>query len=292
MSIYKKITAILLACSVCLPVVPAAAEEWGDTDAKAYALIEANTGTVIASAGGEEQMPAAGLTKLMSCLLIYEAIDNKTVSVQDSVRISKEAAAQGGTQVFLDAGAEYTIEELLKPMVMSSANDATVALAESVAGSEAAFVQLMNQRASQMELGASFADCTGLSEASTMSALDAARVAAELSKHSAFFKYSSLWLESFTHKSGRETEMSNANRLVREGCDGMMTGSVGVESYHVAASLASGNARYICVVMGDKSSSDRFKFCKGGGGLRSVCIYGKRNSQTRCEGDGGQGQRR
>ena len=176
MSIYKKITAILLACSVCLPVVPAAAEEWGDTDAKAYALIEANTGTVIASAGGEEQMPAAGLTKLMSCLLIYEAIDNKTVSVQDSVRISKEAAAQGGTQVFLDAGAEYTIEELLKPMVMSSANDATVALAESVAGSEAAFVQLMNQRASQMELGASFADCTGLSEASTMSALDAARV--------------------------------------------------------------------------------------------------------------------
>ena len=106
MSIYKKITAILLACSVCLPVVPAAAEEWGDTDAKAYALIEANTGTVIASAGGEEQMPAAGLTKLMSCLLIYEAIDNKTVSVQDSVRISKEAAAQGGTQVFLDAGAE------------------------------------------------------------------------------------------------------------------------------------------------------------------------------------------
>lgn len=264
MSIYKKITAILLACSVCLPVVPAAAEEWGDMDAKAYALIEANTGTVIASAGGEEQMPAAGLTKLMSCLLIYEAIDNKTVSVQDSVRISKEAAAQGGTQVFLDAGAEYTIEELLKPMVMSSANDATVALAESVAGSEAAFVQLMNQRASQMELGASFADCTGLSEASTMSALDAARVAAELSKHSAFFKYSSLWLESFTHKSGRETEMSNANRLVREGCDGMMTGSVGVESYHVAASLASGNARYICVVMGDKSSSDRFKFAKAG----------------------------
>lgn len=291
MSIYKKITAILLAYLFCLPVMPAAAEEWGDTDAKAYALIEANTGTVIASAGGEEQMPAAGLTKLMSCLIIYESIDNKTVNVTDKVRVSKEAASKGGTQVFLDAGAEYTVEELLKPMVMSNANDATAALAESVAGSETAFVQLMNQRASQMQLGASFADCTGLSQASTMSALDAARVAAELSKHPAFFQYSSLWLENFTHKSGRETEMSNANRLVREGCDGMMTGSVGVSSYHVAASLSSGNARYICVVMGDKSSSDRFKFAKAGveyGAsvytVKEIARYGAKVTQVKVSG--------
>ena len=264
MPIYKKITAILALCAIAFSAMPVSAEEWGETTAKSYALIEANTNTLISTSGGDEQIPSMGLTKLMSFLIIYEALDSKSVNAQDTVRISRDAASQGGTQVFLDEGAEYTVEELLKPAVMSSANDATYALAEHVAGSEAAFVQKMNDRAAEMELASRFVDCTGISDGSTMSAADAAQIAAELSKHSSFFKYSVLWLETFTHKSGRETEMSNANRLVREGCDGMLTGSSSAAGYHVAASLASGSARYICVVMGDTSTSNRFAFAKAG----------------------------
>ena len=265
---WKRITAIglslLLGCVVLTPVHAEEAATGVTSTAKAYVLMEANTGTVIQQENGDEQLPVAGLVKIMSYLLFYEALDNKTVQPTDMVTISEEAAKKGGTRVFLDAGTSYSFETLLKPAVMCSANDAVTALAEHLAGSEAAFAQMMNDRAQEMGLQCSFQDATGLDASSHMSASDCAIIASELSKHAGFFKYSAIWMDTFVHESGRETEMANSNKLVKsEGYDGMATGSTADSGYHLIASYKNGSARYICAVLGDKKTDDRFTFAKG-----------------------------
>lgn len=240
------------------------ADEVGETQAKAYALIEANTGQMIAQRNAEEKLPVAGLTKLMSFLLCYEAIEQGAVRADDLVSVSQEAAKKGGTSVFLDAGSQYSFETLLGAAIICSANDATVALAEHIAGNEAAFVQRMNERAGQLGLSCVFSDATGISEQTMMSANDLAIIASALAKYPAYFKYSSVWLSTFTHASGRETQMSSANKLIKsEGFDGMLTGSSAAAGYCLAGSLKSGSARYICVVLGDAKTDDRFTFAKG-----------------------------
>ncbi len=145
---------------VALPVGTVHAEEQFSSTAKAYALIEANTKQIIASERADEKFHAAGLTKLMSYLLFYEALADGKVKSEDSVRVSQEAAKKGGTSVFLDSGASYSFETLLKPAVMCNANDAVTALAEHVGGNEAAFVTMMNERAKELGLSSTFADCT------------------------------------------------------------------------------------------------------------------------------------
>lgn len=233
------------------------------SSAKAYALIEANTGQIIAAENAEEKLHAAGLTKLMSYLLFYEAIGEGKVKPEDSVRVSQEAAAKGGTSVFLDAGASYSFETLLKPAIMCNANDAVTALAEHVAGTEEAFVALMNERAKQLGLSCTFADCTGISPESQVSAQDLAVIAAELSKHSGFFQYSAIWLDTFVHESGRQTEMNNANVLIKnELYDGMSTGSTPSSGYSAAVSAQSGGGRFIAIVVGDKDTSSRFSLAE------------------------------
>lgn len=246
---------ILLAAMPLL--VGSAAEE------KAYVLLEATTGTVIESSNEEEQLPVAGLVKLMSCLVIYDALESGAISAGDSVTISEGAHSKGGVRVFLDAGATYTVEELLKPAAMCGANDAITALAEHIAGSEAGFVERMNQRAAELGLGCTFVDCTGLSEGNRMSAYDCAIIGAALSQHSSYFKYSGIWMDTFTHESGRETELANANKLVKtEGFDGMITGSTSASGYSLVSSYKTGGARYICVVIGDNNTDDRFTLAR------------------------------
>ena len=245
-----------------MPMVTVRAQEF-ETTAKAYALIEANTRQIIASENGEEKFHAAGLTKLMSYLLFFEALADGKVRSEDSVRVSQEAAKKGGTSVFLDSGTSYSFETLLKPAIMCNANDAVTALAEHVAGSEAAFVELMNARSKELGLSCTFADCTGISSESLVSANDLAVIAAELSKYSGFFKYSTIWLDTFTHESGRETEMSNSNVLIKNDLyDGMSTGSTPSSGYSAAISAKSGGGRFIAIVIGDKDTSSRFKLAE------------------------------
>lgn len=248
---------------VALPVGTVHAEEQFSSTAKAYALIEANTKQIIASERADEKFHAAGLTKLMSYLLFYEALAGGKVKSEDSVRVSQEAAKKGGTSVFLDSGASYSFETLLKPAVMCNANDAVTALAEHVGGNEAAFVTMMNERAKELGLSSTFADCTGISPESQTSANDLAVIASELSKYSGFYKYSCIWLETFTHESGRQTEMSNANVLIKNDLyDGMATGSTPSSGYSAAISAKSGGGRFIAIVIGDKDTSSRFKLAE------------------------------
>lgn len=258
--------AIALLLTFCILPLPVKAEQPADmfaSTAKAYVLLEATTGQVIIENNADEAMHAAGVNKLMSYLLFYEALATGAVKAEDGVKVSADAAKKGGTRVFLDAGSTYSFDTLLKPAIVSSANDATTALAEHIAGTEAAFVEKMNARAGELGLTAKFADATGLAKENSASAKDLAKVAAELSNYSGFFKHSTEWTYTFTHESGRETEVTNANTLIKDGtCDGMATGSTPESGYSVAASAKTGAARFICIVLGDKDSSSRFSFAR------------------------------
>ena len=231
--------------------------------ARAYLLLEATTRTVLEEKNADEALHGAGVTKLMSYLLFFEALQQGSVQLQEEVTVSKEAASKKGTSAFLDAGEQQPVEALLKAAIVGSANDATCALAEKIAGSEAAFVERMNARADQLGADAVFADCTGLSEQSLVSAAAFADIAAELCRYSAFFEYSACWTYSLVHASGRETEITNANTLVRGGlCDGMATGSTSASGYSMVASAKSGNARFLCVILGDREAGTRASAAK------------------------------
>ncbi len=252
----KKYISIAIMCVLlCISTAYAQPADIGEIgSAKAFLVIEGSTGEVISQQNSNEMLGCAGLTKLMSWLLIMEKIDSAS-----DVSVSETAASQGGTRVFLDSGTKYPADQLLKASIMCSANDATVALAESLFGSEDALVSAMNERAEQMGIDAVFVDSTGLSDENMMSASAIAQICAQLAAHNEFFTYSKLYLETFTHESGRETEMVNPNRLVRtEEIDGMATGSSVAAGYGVAASMKSGSGRFFCVVLGASTSDDRF----------------------------------
>lgn len=254
----KRIAAIIVVFLI-LAVRPAFAER----EQAAYCVTEQRSGQIICESGAGEQYFPAGLTKLMSYLLFYEALDAGEVSQSDRVQISKTAASRGGASVFLDAGAEYSFSELLHAAVISSGNDATVALAEHVAGSEEAFVERMNRRAEELGLACNFADATGLSEKTRASAGELARIAAELADHGAFFEASGVWTETFVHESGRETELTNANRLIKNQLyDGMATGSAKGAGYCLAASMPKSGSRFLCIILHAENSTERFQIAE------------------------------
>ena len=226
--------------------------------AKAYILMEAETGTVIDAKNEQEALYGAGITKLMSFLLFFEALQNGTVKIDEVISVSQEASSKRGTSAFLDAGETHSFGDLLKAAIVCSANDATCALAERIAGSESAFTEQMNAKAELLGIDAVFADCTGLSTESKASAQAFAIIAAKLSTYNSFFEYSTCWTFTFVHNSGRETEITNGNTLVRNGtCDGMATGSTAESGYHMVASGKSGPARFIFVILGDKDAASR-----------------------------------
>jgi len=228
-------------------------------NANAYVLCELNTGEIIDSKNASEAYSAAGTAKLMSYLLFFECLQSGKCKIEDMVQISSEAAKQGGTQVFLDAGKSYPFGDLLQASIMCSANDATVALAEYTFGSEKAFVEAMNARAKELGLTSTFTSATGLDD-TKISAQDLALIAAKLAGYSMFFKYSSIWMDIFKHSDGRETQMVNPNKLVKQlaNCDGMCTGSSTQAGYCGIFSIKQGGARYLYVIMGAPNSQQRF----------------------------------
>lgn len=239
--------------------------EFGDVDAKSVVLMEAETGTVIYSKNECEAYSPASVTKIMTLLLSAEALDCGMYSLSDTVRISAYAASMGGSQVFLEEGEEITVEELIKCAVIASANDAAVALAELVAGSEAAFVSKMNSRAEELGMTSScFENVTGLDDTTenhVTSALDIAIMSRELIKHDIILKYSSLWQD--TIRNGEFT-LTNTNRLVRfyDGCNGLKTGSTDKAGYCVSATAKRGNMQLIAVVMGAPTRDVRNKIAQ------------------------------
>ena len=225
-------------------------------------LMEADNGTIIFEKNADEKRPVASVTKLMTLLIVLEKIDNGEITLQDSVQVSSYAAGQQGSQALLDANVIYPLEDLLRSAIIASANDSAVALAEYIAGSEESFAALMNERAMAMGLANShYVNCTGLPAANQYtSARDVACIAREICRHPKYFEYASVWMDTLVHPSGRKTDLTNTNRLVRfyQDCDGMKTGSTNEAKYCLVASAQRKGMRLIAVVLGVPNSQTRF----------------------------------
>lgn len=230
--------------------------------AKSAYLIDYATGTVIYSENEKTHLPIASMCKIMTLLLSFEAIDAGIIDLNEEITVSERAASMGGSQVFLEANAKYPVKELIKSIVVCSANDSCVAMAEKIAGNEEAFIDKMNERAKQ--LGANdtlFANCTGLPKEPQYScAKDVALMLKALLSHKEYFEYGKVWLDKFQHPEGRFTEITNTNKLVRfyEGCDGGKTGFTNQAGFCLAATAKRNNMRVISVVIGEENSKNRF----------------------------------
>ena len=231
---------------------------------KSAVLIEKNSKQVLYENASHEKLPIASVTKLMTVLLTLEHIDNGSISLDDKVMVSSNASGMGGSQIYLDSDNEYVSGELLKSVIVASANDSSVALAEYIAGSENNFVRMMNERAKELDMqDTNYANCTGLPSAEGYSsAYDQALVLREVLDYDIYHTYSSIWFEDFTHPSGRTTQMVNTNKLSRyyDGCIGGKTGSTNEAKYCLAVGAKRNDMSLISVVLGADSSQERFKY--------------------------------
>lgn len=240
-----------------------ASEYVPETTTKASILIDMDSQKVLHENNSTTRMPVASIVKLMTIMLTFENIEAGAISLDDKVMVSENASGMGGSQIFLDANCEYELGELLKSVIVCSANDSSVALAEHISGSESSFVSIMNKRASEMGLeNTNYINCTGLPADNQYScALDVSQILKNVLSYEKYHEYSSIWLEDFEHPSGRTTEMTNTNRLSRyyDGCIGGKTGSTNEAGYCLAVGARRNNLSLISVVLGANTTKDRFK---------------------------------
>lgn len=224
-------------------------------------LLDHDTGTVVFEQNADERHPIASMVKIMTLNLVFDEIANGNLTKDCEVQISEYAASMGGSQAFMDAGGAYKVGELIKSIIVASANDACVALSEHISGDTQLFVDRMNQKATSLGMeNTNFANCTGLPSPNGYStARDVALMTREMINHPAFFEYSTIWMFDFQHPSGRTTELANTNKLVRfyEGCDGGKTGFTNESKYCLSATAKRGNTRLISVVIGAETSKIR-----------------------------------
>ena len=231
-----------------------------EIDARGAILIEASTGTVLFEQNADQAYPPASVTKIMTLLLVMEAVDGGKIRMSDQVSVSEYAASMGGSQVFLSPGETLSVEEMIKCAVISSANDAAVALAEFVSGSEEGFVSEMNRRAAELGMcNAHFENVTGLDDTTTdhrCSARDIAIMSRALISHKDILKYSSTWMDSI--RDGAFT-LTNTNRLIRfyQGATGLKTGSTAKAKFCLSATAERNGMTLIAVVMGAPSRDIR-----------------------------------
>ena len=239
-----------------------------EVDAKSAVLMDVATGTVIYESGAHERLAPASVTKVMTMLLIMEAIDSGRIGWNDTVTASEAAAAKGGSQIFLKVGETMSVTDMVKSIAVSSANDCACAMAEHIAGSEAAFVAMMNQRAKELGMNdTNFVNCTGLDDDADAkdhktSAYDIAIMSRELLKnHPDIKKFTTIWMD--TVRDGT-FGLSNTNKLVRfyQGATGLKTGFTSSAGYCLSASAQREDLELIAVVMGCETSQKRFAACK------------------------------
>lgn len=263
----KKIISILLSAVLLLCVLPAVRAEGLDVPAPSAILMDAATGTVLYEKNADEKLPPASVTKIMTLLLVMEALDSGRIGWDDMVTASEAVAAKGGSQVYLEVGEQMSMDEMLKSVVVSSANDCATALAEHVAGSEAAFVEKMNARAAELGMeNTHFVNCTGLDDGENASehlttARDIAIMSRELLTHEEIKKYTTIWMD--TVRNG-QFGLSNTNKLVRfyEGTTGLKTGYTSTAGHCLSASAQRDGMELIAVVLHCESSTDRFRSAK------------------------------
>lgn len=263
----KKTASILTALLLCfLLAAPAAALDAQDPAAPEVAapsavLIERETGTVLYAKGETERRPPASVTKVMTLLLIAEAVDSGELALDDMVTASERAASMGGSQIWLEVGEQLSVSDMIKCVAVVSANDCAVALAEHLCGSEAAFVERMNRRAEELGLeNTQFTNCTGLFDdtAHYTCALDIAVMSRELLGHEWIKDYTTIWMDSVRDGA---SELTNTNKLVRyyEGCTGLKTGYTSTAMYCLSASAERDGTEYIAVIMHAESIESRNK---------------------------------
>lgn len=230
---------------------------------KSAILMEPYTKTILYENNIDEKTAPASITKIMSLLLVMEAIDNKTLSLEDVLTCSDHAASMGGSQIWLEPGESMTVDDLLKATVIASANDATVVLGEAIAGSEEGFVAMMNEKAKSLGMNnTNFINCTGLdAEGHYSTAHDVAIMSCELIKHELIKQYTTVWMDSL--RDG-ESELVNTNKLVRfyEGTTGLKTGTTSTAGYCLSASAMRDGTEFVAVIMGSEASNDRFESAK------------------------------
>ncbi len=226
-------------------------------------LMDFDSGECVYRENEYSRMPIASVCKVMTLTLCLDAAEAGKVSLDENVTVSENAAGMGGSQIFLESGCSYPLSELVKSIVVCSANDSCVAVAERISGSEEQFVADMNQKASDLGLeNTLFANCTGLPKDTQYScAADVAVMFANLIRHKEYFDYSRIWLEDFNHESGRVTSMTNTNKLIRRysGCDGGKTGFTSEAGYCLASTAKKDNLRFVSVVLGADTSDHRFQ---------------------------------
>lgn len=265
-----QIAAVTFAIAICAAGLPASADDTKKTVAMSYTaksvlLIEQQTGQVLFEQNPTEALAPASLTKLMDLILICEALDQGVLTIDQTLTCSAYAKTMGGSEIWLKEGEQMTVDELLKALIVASANDAAVVFAEAICASEQAFVEKMNQRAQEMGLvNTHFVNCTGFDEEGHYTcAQDVAAMARELMEHHSdlIVPYSTIWMDSL--RSG-ETELVNTNRLVRfyDGTTGLKTGTTDAAGHCLCATATRGDFDLIAVVMGCKTSDQRFEEAK------------------------------
>ncbi|NMP37044.1 MAG: D-alanyl-D-alanine carboxypeptidase [Clostridiales bacterium] len=236
-----------------------------EVKAKSAILMEASTRRVLLAENEHERRFPASVTKIMTMLLVTEAIDDGRISLTDTVTASSNAVSKGGSQIWLEEGEQMTVDELLKATAVGSANDAATALGEYVAGSEEGFIAMMNDRARELGMNdTNFDNCTGLDDTTDThltSAYDIALMSAELIKHERITNYTTIWMDSL--RSG-QTELTNTNRLVRfySGTTGLKTGTTAKAGNCLSATAKRDGLHLVAVVLGSENSTDRFEGAK------------------------------
>jgi serine-type D-Ala-D-Ala carboxypeptidase (penicillin-binding protein 5/6) len=257
--------AVFLVVSLVLPSVFAEEKKVQPIDmapnAKSAVLMDADTGTIIVNKNMDAKLPPASITKIMTMLLIMEALDQNKIKMDEKVRTSEFAASMGGSQIFLEPGEEMTVQEMLKGIAMASGNDASVAMAEKLAGSEEQFVQMMNDRAEQLGMkNTHFSNSNGLPvDNHFSSAHDIAIMSRELLKHNEITKFTGVYQDYLRKDSESPFWLVNTNKLVRfySGADGLKTGYTSEAKFCLAATAKRENLRVIAVVMGEPNTKTR-----------------------------------
>ena len=244
--------------------------------AKSAILIEASTGDIIYKKDEDLKLPPASITKIMTMLLIIEAIENKKVSFYDKVTASEHAASMGGSQIWLEVGETMTVHDLLKAVAVGSANDASVALAEHIAGSEEGFVSVMNQRAKELGMkNTNFANACGLDDDNLYTtAKDVAIMSRELISHDVIKQYTTIWMDTVRNET---VQLVNTNKLVRfyRGATGLKTGTTNGAGCCLSATAKRDGMELIAVIMGAESSNERFSNAKKllDYGFANLCLF-------------------
>ena len=265
----KKIISILLCFLMIMPLsITAYAQNNTLTDslsAKSVVLMEMSSGEILLSKNPDEKLPPASITKIMTMLLVMEALDSGKIKLDDIVTTSKNASSKGGSQIWLKEGEQMTVNEMLKATAIGSANDACTALGEHVAGGETEFVAMMNKRAKELGMNnTNFENPSGLDDTTEnhySTARDVAIMSCELMKHEKIKEYTTVWMDSLRNG---ETELVNTNRLVRfyEGTTGVKTGTTSKAGYCVSASAKRDGMELVAVVLGSDNSTERFEDAK------------------------------